>query len=214
MPGLWLLSRLLGKMSFDNKSIFWAIILSVFGTNLYYYAVDIPSFSHVLSFSTIIAFFYFINRYKENARLSDLIIGSVILGLIILIRPVNIIILPYTLFFFASFSEFITQLKKISITHYLMAFISTVLVVSIQLLIYKVQTGDWVVYSYSNETFDFLHPQLLDFLFSYRKGFFVYTPIFLMFMVLGLYSMFTKSIYKGSVWVATFLIFCYVASSW
>ncbi|MBC7389408.1 MAG: hypothetical protein H7329_09380 [Opitutaceae bacterium] len=212
--GIWLLSKLLIQFGFDQKSVFWSIILTVFGTNIFYYAVLIPSFSHILSFCSIIAFFYFINQYKATKLLIDLILGSIILGIVFLIRPVNIIILLFVPFLFADIKELIFRLRQISLKHYLISFLCTLLVVSIQFLIYKLQTGSWIVYSYNKETFDFLNPQLVDYLISYRKGFFVYTPMFSLFFLVGLYSLFKENPFKGSVLFTTFLFFCYVASSW
>ena len=212
--GIWLLSKLLIKFGFDNQSIFWSSIFTVFGTNLFYYAVLIPSFSHILSFSTIIAFFYFINQYKEKSNLYSLLIGSIVLGIVLLIRPVNVIILVFVPFLFVNVSDFILRLKQIPLKHYLVFFLSTFLVVSIQLLIYKLQTGSWFVYSYNKDTFNFLNPKLADFLISYRKGFFVYTPMFFLFLLLGVYSAFKENVFKGSVLIGTILVFCYVASSW
>ncbi|MCB7372887.1 hypothetical protein LI003_23625, partial [Bacteroides caccae] len=46
-----------------------------------------------------------------------------------------------------------------------------------QLIIYRWGTGEFIVYSYTKEGFNFLHPEIIKVLFSYEKGLFVYTPI-------------------------------------
>jgi hypothetical protein len=51
-----------------------------------------------------------------------------------------------------------------------------------QLLYWKYTTGAWLFYSYGDERFFFLRPAIADGLFSYRKGWLLYTPI----MVLAL----------------------------
>jgi hypothetical protein len=53
-------------------------------------------------------------------------------------------------------------------------------------------TGNWVVYSYNDEHFFFLQPHIWDGLFSYRKGWFVYSPL-LLFAAVGFIALFKKS---------------------
>ena len=83
---------------------------------------------------------------------------------------------------------------------------------SIQLIIYKWQTGTFFVYSYGKEGFNFGSPQIANFLFSYKKGFFLYTPICL----ISLFGF--ASIWKDKFKVITlfcFLFFVvYTLSSW
>ena len=87
------------------------------------------------------------------------------------------------------------------------------LIISIQLIIYKVQCGDFFVYSYQGEGFNFTDPQIFNFLFSYQKGLFVYTPIFLL-PLLGLYTLFKLSRYHFFAFVVPMSIVIYVLSSW
>ena len=60
------------------------------------------------------------------------------------------------------------------------------IVVSIQLYFWHWQTGEWLVYSYQSESFNFLKPAFMDILFSYRKGLFIYTPV----LFLSLFALF------------------------
>ena len=49
--------------------------------------------------------------------------------------------------------------------------------VLLQLSYWKYSTGDWIYDAYGEERFYFLKPQIMDGLFSYRKGWLVYTPL-------------------------------------
>ncbi|MBK6829283.1 MAG: hypothetical protein IPG92_00405 [Flavobacteriales bacterium] len=84
-----------------------------------------------------------------------------------------------------------------------------------QLLYWQAVTGQWVFYSYVNagEGFDFTSPHIADYLFSFRKGWFVYTPLALL-MVLGSIVLWRKA--RHLFWpIAAFLIIdLYVVSSW
>jgi hypothetical protein len=56
-----------------------------------------------------------------------------------------------------------------------------------QLLYWKMNTGDWIYYSYNDEGFFFNDPRIWEGLFSFRKGWLVYSPI----MILSLFGMLT-----------------------
>ena len=50
-------------------------------------------------------------------------------------------------------------------------------VLSLQFFYWHAVSGHWTVESYPGEFFDFLHPHILDGLFSFRKGWLLYTPL-------------------------------------
>lgn len=86
----------------------------------------------------------------------------------------------------------------------------------IQLYYWHLVTGSWLVNSYANnagEGFDWFHPHLNEFLFSYRKGWMLYTPIGIV-STIGLFY-WCKRVEIQNYWVfITFILFIYVASSW
>lgn len=90
-----------------------------------------------------------------------------------------------------------------------------VVMASPQLLYWKSVTGQWLFYSYVNpgEGFDFAAPHTWDYLFSFRKGWFVYTPLALL-MVGGLLVLWRRR--RDLFWpIAAFLLVdLYVVSSW
>jgi hypothetical protein len=56
------------------------------------------------------------------------------------------------------------------------------MMVSLQSIIYYLQSGYFFVYSYGREGFNFLDSHMIDILYSYKKGLFVYTPVTLIAM--------------------------------
>ena len=96
--GLFYLRKIL--LLFYNQTITSLILFAVLlGTNMYYYSSSEPGMSHVYSFSLITLFIYhFIKWYETPSYKRALFIG-VILGAIILVRPVNIIVLLFPLFY-------------------------------------------------------------------------------------------------------------------
>jgi hypothetical protein len=58
------------------------------------------------------------------------------------------------------------------------------LLISLQFIYWKFSAGKWIYNSYGNEGFYFNHPEIIRGLFSYRKGWLVYTPV-MVFAVIG-----------------------------
>jgi hypothetical protein len=88
-----------------------------------------------------------------------------------------------------------------------------VLILSIQPVIYKISTGDYWVYSYGAETFDFIHPHIIDILFSYKKGLFLYSPLLLL-ALSGGYVLWKKSRFEFFTLFSFLFILTYFLSSW
>jgi hypothetical protein len=79
---------------------------------------------------------------------------------------------------------------------------------------WQYSTGKWIYYSYPDGVmFDFLQPYLVEFLFSFRKGWFIYTPILLLSFA-GLVWMWKKQRSLFFPLLVYSALFIYVASSW
>jgi hypothetical protein len=93
------------------------------------------------------------------------------------------------------------------------AVVSFLCVVSIQLIYWKYVSGDWIVYSYQEQGFNFLKPHLTDCFFSFRKGWLLYTPI-MVFALLGFIPLFKREkLLFWTIFVFSFL-FIWIAFSW
>jgi hypothetical protein len=96
---------------------------------------------------------------------------------------------------------------------FVIAVISAIFVVLPQLLFWKIQSGSWLYYSYNDEGFFFSQPSILKGLFSFRKGWFIYTPI-MIFALFGFYALFKKYRWIGLSISIAFVLFMYVTFSW
>lgn len=216
LAGCYFIGRLLATYSIPGPSVNWTLILIVFGTNLFYYTAYEPSMSHVYSFGFISIFLYFARRLFLSGKKGYAAVCMLVLGVITLIRPVNAMIVLASPFLAGSWLVFSRQFLSIfkDLRLVLSSFILFLLPVSLQFILYKLQTGHWWVYSYGNEGFDFTRPHIIEILFSYRKGLFIYTPILFVSMIIGGYYMAKESLYSIFSWVAFFLMMTYVLSSW
>jgi hypothetical protein len=215
LVGLYYLGLTLKSFGVSEFHRSLTLVAAAFGTNLFYYSVVEPGMSHVYSFAFISSFLYYAGQYFKSFEKKHILFLAFILGLIILIRPINGLIVLSLPFIAGSFDTlkkgFQTMLRfKIWLSFSVVVFL---VVVSIQLIIYKLSTGSYFVYAYGDEVFNFLSPHVWDILFSYKKGLFLYTPIFLL-SLLGGYFLWKSSGFEFFSWFGFFFLITYVFSSW
>ena len=177
--GLIYLRKLLCTLEITDQLVAFILIAITFGTNLFYYAVCEPGLTHIYSFTLISMFVYYARNYFITQKSKEMIYCALLLGIIILIRPVNVIILSALPFIAGSREKFIAGVKMFAEQKIILLFsaLACASIISIQFVLYKIQCGSIFVDSYGDEGFNWLHPQILPFLFSYKKGFFLYTPL-------------------------------------
>ncbi len=191
------------------------LLAAVFGTNLFYYTVGESGMSHVYSFAWICMFLFYAKQYFLLGRMRYVIIIAVVLGLIVLIRPINGIIVFILPFCAGNFKLFKDGFKRIKSNNFwiLLSFIVFFSILFIQFVIYKISTGSFFVYSYQDEGFNFHSPQMINILFSYRKGLFLYTPLLLISLTGG-YFLWKNSRFEFYSWFGFFFLITYIFSSW
>ena len=213
--GLLFLQKILKIYSISESIITIVIFTLFFGTQLFYYSICDSSYSHVYSFAAITALIFFLKKYIDNQNKKYLFLISILLGIITLIRPVNVLII--TIFpFIAGSRELTFRVLKNTIkskTHFAIAAIPFILITSLQFMFYYLQTGKIFIDSYVVESFHWNHPEIMNVLFSYKKGLFIYTP--LTFIALGgLIPIFNKSRFSFCWFIVSFLSITYVISCW
>jgi hypothetical protein len=198
----------------EEKYIQISTLLFAFGTNLFYYALFEPAMSHIYSFFCIAVFLYTTLSFLRFRNSKLLFWIFPLLGLIFIIRPVNlfiIFIIPFLLHNI-SFRAFIVKLfinKKMLIYSILFSLI----IISVQSVFYYKQIHKIWVYAYLQEGFQFSKFNLNLFLFSYRKGLFVYTPLLFISMI-GLALMFRKDLRRFIQIFSFLLALLYLLSCW
>ena len=90
--GLLLLRALLAGLGVRDPVIAWVLAATVLATPLLQYATLQPGWSHVHSFLAFAAFLFLVHRLADEGRARWLIPLGAVLGLIVLIRPVNALV--------------------------------------------------------------------------------------------------------------------------
>ncbi|HET6245536.1 MAG: hypothetical protein H0V01_03555 [Bacteroidetes bacterium] len=217
LAGLYFLRKVLLKF-FNDQITAIALILIVVGTNYFHIVIYSSLMPHNFLFTLYTLVLWFTLKWHETFKIKYIVLCGIVCGLCILSRPSEIVclLIPalWTINNKESFIEKIRLLleKKVQILLFLLVVFTTCLP---QLIYYKMITGKFLYSSYGNygEGMEFLKPYTLEVLFSFRKGWFIYTPIML-FAIIGLFMM-LKNKWKHSFAIVLFTIVnVYIVSSW
>ncbi|MGZ3863878.1 MAG: hypothetical protein ACXVPN_02060 [Bacteroidia bacterium] len=213
--GLWICRKSL--LLFFNDVIAFISLLCIFlGTNLFYYTYGNGEMSHSYLFFLNSLFIYCSILWIKKNRSFHLTILSLTLGLITLIRPTDIIVVLFPLLFgITSFPGFTSRFKSFFSRPVILLFAIACFLIplTIQMMVWKKYTGHYIHYSYGKERFFFNDPQIMNILFSFRKGWLVYTPI-MAFSVTGI--ILSKKYLKDFFFfmLAFFVLNIYILSCW
>lgn len=208
---------LLKKMKAGELATSLTLLIIGLGTNLVIYVTREPAMSHVYSFFTIGLLVYLIDKLFNRPTWVIGVLVGIVFGLVTLIRPINfitgILFLAWNVTSLTDFKERILfYIKKPGITSAII--ISFVLIWVPQFLYYKFLTGKYEFFGYgSGGGFFFNNPQIISNLFSYRKGWFLYTPLMLL-AIFGLIPLF--KFHRNYFWATIIILFVlvYINSSW
>lgn len=174
--GLLVLRRFL--LSYFNETVVAVCLLIIgAGTNYFAQIVTQPGISHVYAFFLFALLLYAVRQVSLSFDVKWFLLIGIIVGLIFVTRPIDILIVIFPiLWIFYAWNKHNKQLKSL-VPQITLALIATCSLVFIQLLYWKFTTGHWFFYTYKREHFIFNDWQILNGLFSFRKGWFVYTPL-------------------------------------
>ena len=200
-----------------GRSAFLVPLALFLGTNLYYYALDESGMSHIYSFALFCSGLFLLqhtNYLKSGSRLNILVLG-VIGGLIVVVRPTNIIfLLSYFFLDCNSKTDLALRVKRLlQPAVFLPVILGFLAAITPQLLYWNYAYGSFFHYTYGNEGFNWLHPKLAETWFAPRCGLFLYTPLWLI-IVAGLGWMIRQKEANGQFLAGLFLVISYVFASW
>lgn len=208
--GLWNLRKLLLE-HFSETVTALTLIVIAFGTNITWYVSSEATMSHIYSFALIIYMYRLLQQWFIKPGIWLTILIGLVFGLTVLIRPTN---LMFLVLFFATdnFRERLMFLLR-NYARIILMILMFLLVWSPQFAFWKYVSGNWFFYTYNNETFFWNNPQIFSSLFSYRKGWLIYTPLMALAFI-GLPLLWKK--YSPLFWqVSTVLVLLiYINSSW
>lgn len=217
--GLFIIRFLVVKrMKLSDKISALTILLIGLGTNIVIYVAREPALSHVYSFFTIGLFLLITDKFYRNPKWINGALMGIVFGIITLIRPINLIVgLIPVLWGVTNYSDIKGRVllfwKKPGVL--LMIILGFIVIWTPQLMYNLYLYGNLTFHGYGtgDERFFFSNPQIINNLFSYRKGWFLYTPAMVL-AVLGFISLYRN--FRSMFWsiLAILVILIYINSSW
>jgi len=216
--GLFVLRKVLLRF-FSDLMVAIILLIIYFGTNYFAYSTFNSEMPHAYLFTAYALILWFTIRWHETFKSRHIVGLAITIGLSTLSRPTELIgvIIPL-LWHVEGWDSLKKKLKRLWYQQRsdIFIFIGILIFIgSFQVIYWKIYSGQFIYYSYRNpgEGFEFLWPYTLKFLFSFRKGWLIYTPVML-FAIYGLFILYRKnrSIFF-SVLIFSF-INLYIVSSW
>jgi hypothetical protein len=218
LVGLWALLRVLHRY-FKPTTAYLTAALILYGTNLMDQAVEQQMMTHLYSFALYSLLLLTTARFHERPGANRAFATGLVLGVLVLVRPTNALAVLIPLLWPMPGMGIADKLRWVwgeQRSMLLAALAGAIPPVLLLLGYWRAYSGDWLYDSYQNpgEGLDLFYPHIHKFLFSFRKGWFIYTPIMLVALA-GLLFLRRGAVKRLCFSLLLFLFtFIYVVSSW
>lgn len=217
--GIWVLRAVLLRF-FNDRYAALVLLLIVAGTNYLVHVTVAASavMPHNYLFTGYALLLLFTLEWNDRQSMGHALAIGAVCGIMILARPTEVVCLLIPVLWGVT--------DKVGVRERLVLFLNNkrqiagalmlmVAIGCIQLVYWKWVTGSFVSFSYGgnvSESFDFERPHIVEVLFSYRKGWLLYTPL----MVLGIIGLFRSDVAKQNRWaILSYLALnLYLVASW
>jgi hypothetical protein len=219
--GLHFLKKILIRFLSDATAALTLLVIGL-GTNYFFHSSihGQGAMSHNIVFSLFALIVYFTILWHQDHQLKYVILLGVCTGLGALSRASEILIVLIPLLYGVTNFQTLKEKAKLFLSYKRQVLIFIIIILGIgfiQFAYWKFATGKFIVNPYGagnpGEGFELGHPHVLNVLFSFRKGLFIYTPVML-FAIYGFYILYKTQ--RTLFWCLFIYIAAnlYVVSSW
>ncbi|MEN8927264.1 MAG: glycosyltransferase family 39 protein [Flavobacteriales bacterium] len=189
-----------------------SIVLIFLSTNLFYYTLCEGEMSHSYLFLLFAVVILNTLKWFENYQTKNLLFLGLAFGMSVLIRPTSALLFVFILLYAINKVNLVTLIKE-KFRVLSLAISLFFIPLFCQMVYWKIYGGTWMRWSYGDESFYFTSPHILEFVFGYRKGWLIYTPI-MIFSILGMFLL--KKKVPGMKWSIPIItvLAIYILSSW
>jgi hypothetical protein len=198
---------------FDDAIVALTIVGLAAGTHWMEYASITNGMNHTWLFTLLCVLILSTIRFNKTADWTSVVGIGASLGLAVLTRPTEIVWILVPLLWGMTaikdrFAFLLSHWNKV-----LVAMIMSGLIIFIQLGYWKYASGEWIVYSYGEQGFNWLQPKVWRGLMGVNLGWWIYTPLMLLAMF-GWYGIYKN--YRTIFWPSflTSLLAIYITLSW
>lgn len=213
--GLYYLRKVL-LIYFTDVATAISLLVVVFATNYLDYAAIDGAMTHNTLFTIYAILIYCVIKFYEKPSLRNAILIGFFTGMVTLIRPTELISFLIPLLWgirnYQDFKFRIAFLGK-EPKYLIVSICFFLLIISIQFVYWKLVSGEWIIYTYGDEGFNWFQPHFIDGIFSFKAGWLIYSPIMILsiFGFVQLFKNHREQFYSTLVFT---LIFCYICFSW
>lgn len=213
--GLWFLRRIL--LDYFSESVTAISLLCiVFGSNYLDYTAITGAMTHNWLFTLYTLLIFTTIRFYRKPSLAGAALIGLLVGWAALTRPTEIITALIPLLWGIGSLKALRARWTVWRLHAGKLFLAVLIagaVVFLQAIYWKYATGEWIVYSYEDQGFSWLHPHLRDVLVSARAGWFVYSPV-MFFALPGFFALRRQrpDLFPGILLIC--LLCLYVTAAW
>lgn len=204
---------------FKDYIVAITLLLLFFGTNIISQVTVSATMPHAILFFIYTLIIYFtINWHEKKSLLNSFLLGGII-GLAVISRPTEVVAVLIPLLWgvqnWKALKEKVNSIWKNNRKSLILAVAIAFTVISLQLIYWKTYTGHFIYNSYNNvgEGLDLLAPHILNVLFSFKKGWLIYTPMMLL-AIVGFYFLKKKKPAYFLPFFSFFILNLYLVSSW
>lgn len=221
LVGLYYIRKILLRFFNDIVSAFTLVCIAL-GTNYFLHSSihGQGAMSHNILFSLYAIIIYLTIKWHESYQLKYIVLLGICVGLAALSRASEIICVIIPLVYGVTNLKKAKEKLKLLVKYKSQMILFCLIIFAIgfiQFGYWKYAAGKFIVNPYGSsnpgEGLELTHPHILKVLFSFRKGWFLYTPIML-FAMYGFWILYKKN---KSLFYFTFIYFAinlYIVSSW
>jgi hypothetical protein len=214
--GLWYLRKLLLNY-YEDKVVAVTMFLLVLGSNYLNYAAIDCGMSHTWLFTLYVLLLLNTRHFYQTYKWKYAIRIGLLIGLATLTRPTEIIscIIPLLWGLDGLGIDAIKRHMAVVKAQFLKLVAAVVLaaaVLSIQFVYWKYVSGHWLVYSYGEQGFSWLHPHAILYSFNYRTGWLTYCPMMIL-AIAGFIPFLRRGKHRVAI-VVFFALSYYLVSAW
>jgi hypothetical protein len=216
VAGIFVIRKVLLNF-FSDKITMAVMVFLLLGTNYFHEATSDDCMPHAILFTAYALILWLTIKWHQSPSIKTAGLLGLLLGFTIIARGSAIICLVIPLLWNIDSKEALIakwSLIKSKLSHVIFGIACLSIIPVCQMIYWKFITGTYFFDSYQNtEGFDWDGQHILKVLFSYKKSWFVYTPIIIL-PILGIWIM-RKSGRKSFLAIASFfLLNFYLISGW
>lgn len=221
ITGLYYLRKVLLHFFSDVVSAITLFSIGL-GTNYFFHSAlhGQGAMSHNILFSLYAIVIYLTIQWHQNFGAKHATLLGICIGITVLSRASEIVIILIPLLYSVSNIKSLKEKVRLLLKYKSQVIILGLIVAAfgaVQFVYWKYATGKFIVNPYGagnpGEGFEFGSPYFLEVLFSFRKGWFVYTPLML-FAMFGIWQLYKNDIHSFVAITTYFILNLYIVSSW